>query len=85
MNNSSILQLGHKFFATEPKIVERYGTVVNNISDVIFNYGGKNFAKSFQYGKTISTLSQISNSPNFISIQVESMDANIINAKYIYR
>jgi lipoteichoic acid synthase len=81
-NNCFINQLGKNFFTMEPKIVQRYGTIINNITDVIFNYGGKNIIKSFKYGKAISAFAKTTSSPNFISIQVESMDSNIVNFKY---
>lgn len=81
-NGISILQIGKNFYATEPTIVARYGTIVNNLSDIVFNYGGNSLMKAFKYGKTISAASSKNNKPNIIVIQVESMDANVIDKKY---
>ncbi|WP_291644803.1 LTA synthase family protein [Clostridium sp.] len=77
-----ILQLGKNFSENEPEIVARYGTVANNLNDIIFNYGGKNLMKKFQYGKPISSLAVSDNNPNIIAIQVESLDSAVINTQY---
>lgn len=81
-HNCSIIQISKNFFATEPQIIEKYGTIANNVSDIVFNYGGENLIKSFKYGKTVATFSSLPTSPNIIAIQVESMDSNVINQKY---
>ena len=77
-----IIQLGENFYVKEPDIVARYGTIANNLNDVIFNYGGKNLAKKFQYGKPITSSTVSENKPNIIAIQVESMDSSVINKQY---
>jgi lipoteichoic acid synthase len=77
-----ILQLGENFYVNEPDIVARYGTIANNLDDIIFNYGGKNLIKKFQYGKSISSSTVSNNKPNIIAIQVESMDSSVINKQY---
>lgn len=81
MNNSSIFQMGNHFYSTEPKIVEKYGTIANNLCDIVFNYGGNSLIKAFQYGKPITSNKEKEIQPNIIGIQVESMDANVINQK----
>lgn len=75
----SILQLNRNFYKTEPKIIERYGTFVNNISDITVNYGGQNMINHFEYGRSVSAFSEIPDHPNIVAIQVESMDSNIVN------
>ena len=77
-----IIQLGENFYVKEPDIVARYGTIANNLNDVIFNYGGKNLTKKFQYGKPIASSTVSENKPNIIAIQVESMDSSVINKQY---
>jgi lipoteichoic acid synthase len=81
-HNNFILQLGENFYVKEPDIVARYGTIANNLDDIIFNYGGKNLIKKLQYGSPISSSTASDNSPNIIAIQVESMDSTIINKQY---
>lgn len=78
----SLYQLNKNFFISESKIIERYGTLINNISDLTVNFGGENLIKHFQYGKTVSAISKSKKKPNIVAIQVESMDSNIINQEY---
>lgn len=78
----SLIQLNRNFFSSETKIIERYGTFINNVSDLTVNYGGANLIKHFKYGETISAFSTASETPNIVAIQVESMDSNVINQKY---
>ncbi len=80
-NGLSVLQLGKDFYSTEEKIIERYGTFVNNIVDITVNYGGANMVNQFQYGKTV-TAAAAEKQPNIVAIQVESMDAGIVNQQY---
>lgn len=79
--NNSILDFVKDYSIGEPRIVERYGTVANNICDIIFNSGGKNLMSHIKYGEE-QTNTNNKNKSNFIVIQVESMDSNIINKKY---
>jgi lipoteichoic acid synthase len=81
-NKNFIIQLGKNFFVNESSIVARYGTIANNLDDIIFNYGGKDLMKKLQYGKAISSSVTSNNNPNIIAIQVESMDSSIINQLY---
>lgn len=81
-HNNFLLQLGENFYVKEPNIVAKYGTIANNFDDIIFNFGGRNLIKKFQYGKPITSSTTSTNKPNVITIQVESMDASVINKKY---
>jgi len=81
-NGLSIMQLGKDFYSTEEKIIERYGTFVNNIVDITVNYGGANMVKQFHYGKTVTAAEAAEKHPNIVAIQVESMDAGIVNQQY---
>jgi phosphoglycerol transferase MdoB-like AlkP superfamily enzyme len=83
---SSILQDIQGFFG-ESKIVESYGTIANAVSKI---YEHKDFGlmiRSLKYGAEISGQEANKVRPNFVIIQVESMDANVIfqthNGKYI--
>lgn len=78
----SLFQLNRNFFASEPKIIERYGTFANNISDLTVNYGGESLINHFQYGRAVYAFAAAEEKPNIVAIQVEAMDANIINQKY---
>ncbi len=81
-NGLSVLQMGKNFYSTEEKIIERYGTFVNNIVDITVNYGGANMVNQFQYGKTVTAAERAEKHPNIVAIQVESMDAAVVNQQY---
>ncbi|HEX2946784.1 MAG TPA: LTA synthase family protein [Clostridia bacterium] len=81
-NGLSVLQLGKNFYSTEEKIIERYGTFTNNIVDITVNYGGANMINQFRYGKAEVPASTTEDHPNIVAIQVEAMDAGIVNQEY---
>ncbi len=66
----------------ESPIVQRYGTVVNEVVNICSNISQKDLITQLKYGKQQSSNSENQNKPNFVIIQVESMDSNIINKKY---
>ncbi len=81
-NSLSVVQMGKNFYSTEEKIIERYGTFVNNIVDITVNYGGANMINQFNYGKSVTAAAIAEEHPNIVAIQVESMDAGIVNRQY---
>lgn len=85
-HTASILQDIQAFYG-ESKIVESYGTVANNISRIYEHQDFTSLVKSFRYGKEQSGKASGKSKPNFVIIQVESLDANAINkthnGKYI--
>ena len=78
----SLMQLGRSFYSSEQKIIERYGTFVNNIVDVTVNYGGQNMINQFKYGETVTAASETDKGSDIVVIQVEAMGAPIIDEKY---
>ncbi len=78
----------------ETSIIERYGTLVNSTMDLrygtLFNMlvdvslkrNQITEASQLHYGDQISYNGKNNKKPNFIIIQVESMTANIVNARY---
>jgi phosphoglycerol transferase MdoB-like AlkP superfamily enzyme len=79
----------------ESEIVVRYGTVINGTINIIKNSSETKLIKQLSYGNkqsdqnyigrsTISGKKQTisSTKPNFVIIQVESMDANIVKQQY---
>lgn len=66
----------------ETKVVHRYGTLFNSVADAIKSQSGKNAASRLKYGNSVACNAQSSQKPNIVVIQVESMDANVINQKY---
>lgn len=82
VHNFSLMQFINDYSANERVIVERYGTFVNNIVDLAVNRGDKKRIERFAYGQTLYSNKEIKDKPNFVFIQVESMDANVVGQKY---
>lgn len=78
----SFIQLINDRYKGESPIVQRYGTVVNSIAGLFLNKGEKDLINSFEYGKEQLNNKEVQDNPNFVIIQVESMDSNVINQKY---
>lgn len=82
IRNKSIMQIMHDTYSGESPIVERYGTVVNNLVGIYLNNGGKELIGRLKYGREQINDEPALINPNFIIIQVESMDSAIISQKY---
>ncbi|RCX14306.1 phosphoglycerol transferase MdoB-like AlkP superfamily enzyme [Anaerobacterium chartisolvens] len=81
-SGSSIVHFSKDYSAYESAIVEKYGTLANSLCDIITNKGGKNHIQHLKYGGTITATAKETAKPNFVIIQVESMDSNVVNHKY---
>jgi len=66
----------------ETLVVERYGTLVNSIIDIFKSSEEENMINRLVYGKEVSSTDNSKEKPNFVIIQVESMDSSAINLKY---
>ena len=75
-------QIANDAYKGESFVVQRYGTIANNILNVWQNKNEKELISHIKYGKDIKNTIASSNNPNFIIIQVESMDSSVINHKY---
>jgi phosphoglycerol transferase MdoB-like AlkP superfamily enzyme len=73
-------------YTGEAKIVERYGTTVNGVINIMQNYNENKLIEHFQYGAELKSNSSnsavIYSKPNYVFIQVESMDANIVRQQF---
>lgn len=78
----SIVQCASDKYNGESPIVERYGTVVDNIVNIYSNISETELISQLHYGKKQESTVKSSDNPNFIVIQVESMDANVIDHQY---
>lgn len=78
----SIIQLINDRYRGESPIVERYGTVVNEVASLLLKKSEKQLISSFEYGKELINEKDSEDKPGFIIIQVESMDSNVVNQKY---
>lgn len=79
--NSLKSMIGNEFLG-ESRVVEKYGTVVNNLTGLFLKKNESELIKSFRYGKEISGEAQAEEKPNIVILQVESMDSNIVNKKH---
>lgn len=77
--NNSIFTLVKDYSKNEIVFVERYGTVISDIFSTILNNGGKSYASHIKYGKAVDNSTTSGNKPNIVVIQVESLDANVVN------
>ncbi len=66
----------------ESPIVQWYGTMANNITSFILMSNENKIISCLEYGEDMTNEKYSDNKSNFILIQVESMDSNIINKKY---
>ncbi len=90
----SVAQYMDDRYTGETEIVERYGTLVNSAVNIIKNYSETKLIEKIHYGRKQTSNSLIgigkgsgkpslkAKSPNFVIIQVESMDANIVRQQY---
>jgi phosphoglycerol transferase MdoB-like AlkP superfamily enzyme len=87
-NKSSIITFTREYnVMNEIKIVQRYGTLANSIINFALN-SPDSMIKKLKYGKLIESSGKPNAAkPNFVIIQVESMDSNIMetmhNGEYI--
>ena len=80
--NDSVVTMVQNYPKYETVFVERYGTFISDIFNTVLNNGGRSYAKELDYGKAIESFAQNTESPNIVAIQVESLDANIVNEKH---
>jgi len=66
------------YYEGESDIIERYGTLFNNGVNIYNNQDYSYLANNFVYGETVSADTSTKRHPNIIFVQVESLDANII-------
>ncbi len=78
----SLVHLVKSKYNGEKPIVERYGTVANNVLGIYLNRNEKVIIDKLKYGEVQVGKANGKDRPNFIFIQVEAMDSNIINKKY---
>lgn len=81
-NEWSLVHLVQSKYNGEKPIVERYGTVVNNVLGIYLNRNEKVIIDKLKYGEVQAGKANGKDKPNFIFIQVEAMDSNVINKKY---
>ena len=78
---SSLYHIVKSMFSGESRIVQRYGTLVNNAVSIYLNKSTEELIKSFKYGKEQKNEKEATHKPNIFILQVESMDSAIVNQK----
>jgi lipoteichoic acid synthase len=74
----SIIQMVANHAGSESMTVQEYGTMVNDVASLI----NQKSATDFVYGREIINEKESNQKPDIIAIQIESMDANIVNQQY---
>jgi len=74
--------LARDSFASQSEIVFQYGILGLNFTDFLRLKSDEDLIASLQYGPTVISKDQKKSQPNFILIQVESLDAHIVDYKY---
>jgi phosphoglycerol transferase MdoB-like AlkP superfamily enzyme len=69
-------------YSSNSRVVSKYGLFVFNIMDLLNYKDARSHIKSLDYGGEISLPAADSTHPNFIVLQVESMDSYIVNCRY---
>lgn len=78
----SIFQFLKTDAAGETVIVERYGTLVNSIVDYSKSREQQDLIKLLQYGRLLKSAGKPGSRPNFVTIQLESIDAGVVNHRH---
>ncbi len=81
-NEWSMVHLVKSRYNGEKPIVERYGTIANNALGIYLNRNEKVIVDKLKYGEVQTGNANGKDKPNFVLIQVEAMDSNIIDKKY---
>lgn len=67
---------------SETDVVQKYGTLVNDIFAFCANLNEKDIIGKFSYGKSINVSNDTLRKNNIVILQLESIDSNVINKKY---
>jgi lipoteichoic acid synthase len=78
----SLLNLINTYPGSEFRLVKNYGTLVNMLVDLSLFPSHKQMIKQFDYGKPQAYPHKEKKKPNFLIIQVESLDSNAINLQH---
>ncbi len=79
---NSLYHIVKSMFSGESRIVQRYGTLVNNAVSIYQNKNTEEHISSLKYGREQTNEAVTEQHPSFFIIQVESMDAAVVNQKY---
>lgn len=71
-----------KINPSETYIVRNYGTLVNEWVSLTCNFGDENLVKNLKHGKDIKNTTKSENNPNIVLLQLESIDANVVDKQY---
>lgn len=80
--SKSFADLVRDTYSGETPLVEAYGTFGANLVSLVQSVNGHPWEEQFKYGGLRTGTSTGWPAPNFVIIQVESMDAGIVNRKY---
>lgn len=77
-----LTHISKNMFLGESRIVQRYGTLINNAVSIYNSKNTEEIINSFKYGKEQTNETEKEKKPNIFIIQVESMDASVVREKH---
>lgn len=81
-NGKSLAEYMSSKYTGESHIVERYGTVVNGAVNLVKSRNEGALISNFVYGHEVAVSEAVQDKPNFVIIQMESVDSNAITQKH---
>jgi phosphoglycerol transferase MdoB-like AlkP superfamily enzyme len=77
-----VTHISKNMFMGESRLVQRYGTLVNNAVSIYNNKNTEEYINSLKYGRERTNEKEAAQKANIFIIQVESMDASIVKQKH---
>ncbi len=80
--NEKIASVMNNPYSSDMAVVRQYGLLTFNIVDLINYHDGQQHIKSIRYGGPIASQDTVGPRPGIIVLQIESLDAFIVDRKY---
>jgi lipoteichoic acid synthase len=80
--NANVLNIMNDAYSSDSHVVKKYGLLAFNFFDLLKYKDIRTRVQSINYGRAISLSESDTAHPNFILIQLESIDSYIINFRY---
>lgn len=77
-----LTHIAGNMFLGESRVVQRYGTLINNAVSIYNKKSTEEYINSFNYGKDVTNEKGAAEKPDIFIIQTEALDASIVQQKY---
>jgi lipoteichoic acid synthase len=78
----SVISIMNDAYSSDSHVIKKYGLFAFNVMDLLHYKDAQSRVQRINYGQRISFSGADTAHPNFIFIQLESVDSNIINYRY---